>query len=175
MEESKSNTIFKRAMADGPIMGACFIGFFVCSALSTSSLILSLLGFVLMCAPPFLLFFLLKRSQVRAEGQLTFSLLWLEGVMTMVLGSIFLAILAFVYLRWVNPSFIADQLNSSIAALEQLGSQYDGLADQMRQIVKSGDLPSPLAVAGSLIQFAFLTGTVLAAIVAAIVRAIKIK
>ena len=93
----------------------------------------------------------------------------------MVLGSIFLAILAFVYLRWVNPSFIADQLNSSIAALEQLGSQYDGLADQMRQTVKSGDLPSPLAVAGSLIQFAFLTGTVLAAIVAAIVRAIKIK
>lgn len=175
MEQRKSNPIFKNAMANGPIMGACFIGFFVCSAMSASSAILSLLGFVLMCMPPFLLFFLLKRSQKRAGGQLTFSLLWLEGVLTMVFGSIFLAIITFIYLRWVNPSFISDQLTSSLAVLEQLGQGYESLAESMRQIIKSGDIPSPLSVAGGLIQSAFLTGTILAAIIAAIVRAIKIK
>ena len=175
MEPLSPSYIYKRASTDGIIMGACFIGFFACSMLSSSSLILSLLGFVLMCTPPFLLYFLLRRSHVSVGGRLSYGQLWIEGTLTMVLGSVFLAIVTFIYLRWVNPTFLADQITASVEILDKLGPDYEPLSEAMNTMLADGELPSAVQVAGSLIQSAFLSGAVVAAIVAAIVRAVKVK
>ncbi|MBO7382563.1 MAG: DUF4199 domain-containing protein [Muribaculaceae bacterium] len=175
MDTNSPSYIFKRASADGAIMGACFVAFFACMVFSSASPLVSFLGFILMCVPPFLLFYLLRRSRVAADGDLTFSQLWLEGTFTMVLGAIFLAIVAYVYLRWINPTFLIDQVTESVKILSQMGSEYSALTESMQSLLEDGNMPSPLQVSWSMIQSAFITGAILAAIVAAIVKSLKIN
>ena len=92
----------------------------------------------------------------------------------MVLGAIFMAIVAYVYLRWINPTFLVDQVTESVKILSQMGSEYSALTESMQSLLDDGNMPSPLQVSWGMIQSAFITGAILSAIVAAIVKSLKI-
>lgn len=119
---------------------------------------------------PFFLYKLLKRSNEKSGGALGFPELWAEGIASFFLGTLLPALLAFVLLRFVAPSFLSDTICSSIETLSSYGSpEADELADMLGTIIESGKLPTASDVAAEIISFNIIIGTFLSAITALLV------
>lgn len=110
-ESIKAKSPFRRGADDGIIMGLLLVAVFFTGTLSFSYTLASDLTPILMLAGvPLLTYFLLRRSYVRDNGMTLFSSLWMQGIVTFFCGSLILAIVMYVYMRWGNPGFMREMV-----------------------------------------------------------------
>lgn len=101
-------SIFRIGAEDGVLFGVylsvlvlLMMSGFVNSWLSVASI-------VLMAGVPFYCYRRLRTSYVKSGGFLQVSALWMQGIVMFICGSLILALVAYVYLRWINPSYFHD-------------------------------------------------------------------
>lgn len=172
--ESATANVYRRGASDGALMGLVLCGIFASWALSMRVAAASL-AFPLLClAVPVLAWWQLRRGYRAMNGLSTFSMLWMHGICIFFFGSLLMAALALMWLRWWEPSLVHDSLLQAADVYAQLPSpQAQRMAADVRTIVEHGMVPRAIDVALALLWAGVFSGSILSIILAAIIRAGK--
>lgn len=121
-------------------------------------------------ALPVVVYKMLRRSQRQSGDMLSFPELWAEGIATFMLGTLVPAVVAYVSLRFLVPTFMTDTLNYAVSVLQEQGTaQALEMADMMRLLMEK-KMPTPVDVSSQIISFNIIVGTFLSLILAGIVK-----
>ena len=81
--------IYARGADDGFLLGVYFV----------------VLASAMAVGVPVVCYIFMRRSQRAAHGLLTFSALWMQGIVTFACGSLIFGAAGLVYLKWIDPQF----------------------------------------------------------------------
>lgn len=167
----ESRNIYERAAIDGAWLGLYFVVMFACAVLSMSVPLLNIPAMAMALLVPFIAYRWLRRTHVDCHGLTSFSALWMQGIITFGCGSLILGAAAFVFMRWIDPSFLSDTLRQGIEfyrnAPVESGTE---MADTLQQILDHKMLPAPIDVALMWLWLGTFSGSILCMFVAIIVR-----
>jgi hypothetical protein len=101
-----------------------------------------------------------------------FSALWMHGISIFFFGSILLAAAVYVFLRFMNPTFIVDNLRVAIDVYRSLGvPEANEIADSLQMMIDKHMLPTAISLAISSIWSVVFSGSMLSLLLALLVRA----
>ncbi len=167
----KSFNVYARGLEDGAVMGPVLIAVFAAMVLSLSYLWMNILLLVLVVAVPVVSWMRLRRTFRQLDGKATFSMLWMEGIMMFLGGSMLFGAASFVFLRWIQPDFVMQMLRTAYETYSAMpGDNAEALTDELQMIINSGAMPSAASVASGWMWLTMFSGSVLSAILALIVK-----
>ncbi len=115
---------------------------------------------------PFFLYRLLLRNQADSGFKRNPTELWSLGICSFMFAALLQAVVVYAVLRFVVPTFIAEQINASIAMCRELGSpEGENLADNLQAVIDATGYPTPVSVASNLIVFNIFISAILSLIV----------
>ncbi len=177
---NSNNNLFGATMRYGLVYGAMIILLSLIkwpmqvsetSGLGVLSFV-SLIGFVLQV---WLLIFFMKKYRDEVTNKVTtFSQSYMVGILTVVFGSLIVAIYNFVFLSWIAPDFITrsteimyDKMINIYQSLNVPDEQIDKLLDQIDEI-ETVQTPVQAMIGG--LKGSFIGGAILSIIGALIVK-----
>ncbi|MDE6528469.1 MAG: DUF4199 domain-containing protein [Muribaculaceae bacterium] len=172
----KIKNIYARGADDGFWLGLYFSVLFGLAVASLQVPVLNIFAGTMALGVPFLTYFFLRRTHVAAHGMTVFSALWMQGITMFACGSLIFGTLSFVYLRWIDPGFLARVLQAGVdyySASPAESSQM--LASEFQMLLDSKMMPSALNVAFGWMWLGMFSGSVLSMLVAALVKLKKVK
>lgn len=171
-----TRNIYTSGANDGLKMGIYMSTMFVLQCLGTINLTLMTLGTIMMLCIPLAAYIMLRKAYRKSGGKSTFSAIWLHGILIFLCGSLIMAMVIYIYLRFIDPAFLRDTLSSLI---EAYGSIEDASARQLTDILTTirdqNLLPTPIQYAFTMIWTCGFFGSILSMILALIVRAIPLR
>jgi len=159
---------YRRGADDGFIFGLYLTALIFASVFSAQVPLLGLLSFGLAVAVPAVVYRMMARYD-RAMGKAgAFAVNWMHGVVIFVCGALISGALLTVYMRWIDPGFIASQMRH-LADLEGEfpGSAIDYSAELAGQMLAANFLPSAISVAAELMMLTVFTGSCLSMMLSA--------
>lgn len=174
MNEQRS--IYSYGANDGLKMGIYLSVMFLLQCIGVNNYMLMTFGTLMMLCIPVVAYIILRKGYRESAGRSTFSAIWLHGILIFLCGSLILALVIYVYLRYVNPTFMSAMLNSLIDVYGDMDSpQASQLTEMLMTIKKQNLLPSPIQYAFTMIWTCGFFGSILSMVLALIVRAIPIR
>lgn len=124
---------------------------------------------------PFIAYRFLRRTYVESHGLVTYSALWMQGILTFAAGSLIMSAAAFIFMRWIYPDFILDTLRLGVEFYrnESTGAGTE-LAEEFQAIIDRRLAPSPFTIAMVWMWLGLFSGSVLSMFLAAVVRLVKV-
>lgn len=153
---------YRRGADDGFIFGLYLTVMFFASIFAGDFAPLSLLALLMMVGVPAVIYIFMSRYHRRLGKAGSFAMLWMQGVVIFFCGILIAGTAMVVYMKWIHPDFISEQLNA-IAALKDTipGSQVDLAADMASKMIEANFIPAPIDIVTELIMLAILTGSLL--------------
>lgn len=165
-------SIYRRGAEHGIVMGVYLSVLFVAMARSMATAWLGMLAMAMALCVPVLTYTMLRRSYVADLGLTRFSELWMEGIVFFAGGSVIMAVVALAYMKWVEPTFIVDQV-TSVAKLYRDAGQTQ-FADMLDAAISTNTLPTPAEVAVEFVWLGVFTGSMLTMLMSLLVRARRV-
>lgn len=166
-------SVYRRGADDGFLMGIYLSVLFIAAVSSIYSALATVVCIVMAIAVPFLTFFFLRRSYRSDNCTTTFSALWLHGICIFFFGSLLMALTSYIYLRFINPSYITTVIDMAKEVYSSVGTDdARQMVEMMQKIQDSHMLPTGGQVAVEIIWAGVFTGSLLSMVVSAIVRAV---
>jgi len=169
MNESP-RSVYRLGAEDGLVMGPLLALTVLLIGASAYVPVLFFAAIAAMIAVPTFAYILLARS-FKARPFSTFSALWLQGICTFFFGSLIMAVASYVCMRWLYPTFIADQIN---AVVEIYGAIDDpdarSMASMLQKASETKSLPTPIEVSLEMIYMAVFSGSLLSMVLSLVVR-----
>lgn len=106
--------LFRRGADDGFLLGLYFSALFFAMVYSMAVPLLSMAALALMAGVPVVIYKFLRRSYVAEYGTTRFSALWMQGIVTFFCGSLILALVSFVFMRWIEPDYIESVMRQVV-------------------------------------------------------------
>lgn len=154
--------ILNRAGHNGLWLGAYLSAMAVGTALSASVPLMSLAVWALTIYLPFYTYRLIVRGFAASDFRSRFVDLWAEGIVSFLLGSLFQALVIYVGLRFIDPGFIASQVETAVELLRAAAEpSAAAMADNIEATVAAAGLPKAVDVAVQMIAFDVIAGFVL--------------
>lgn len=153
---------YRRGADDGLIFGIYLTVMFFASIFAGSFTPLSLLALLMMAAVPAVIyrFMLSYHRSLGANG--SFAMLWMQGVVIFFCGMLIAGTALIVYMKWIHPGFISEQL-TAIAALKgsMPDSQMDIAADMASKMLEARFIPTPIDIVTEMMMLAIVSGSIL--------------
>ena len=167
---------YKRGAHDGLTFGLLLIIIGAASALSFRWPLLGLLSVAGVVSVPPVIYFYLRRSYIEDHGTTLLSSLWMQGIMIFACGSSLAGVAGIVYLKWINPHFIAERVAEAIEFYRSANmAAGDRLADTLQSIVDARMMPSAVQIVVEMIWLAIFSGSLLSVLMALLVRARRVN
>lgn len=165
-------SIFQRGASTGFYFGLYLSALFFAMAYSMSVPGLSFLALVMMAVVPVIIYKCIRRMYVEESGHSLFSGLWTYGIIIFLCGSLISAVVSVVFLKWIQPDFIAEQIQMSIDILRASEMAQGEETAKMLEMMRDGGLiPSAAEMSIRMISFNVFSGSILSMIVSALVMA----
>jgi hypothetical protein len=130
----------------------------------------------MMIGVPLFVAFVLRYSYVQDRGTTIFSSLWVEGIAIFFFGGLISSLVAFVYMRWLEPDFIADRLNAMIDVYSSAEVPNGKDVVEVLQAVRDRELlPRPIEIIVDMLWLIVFTGSILSMIISMLVPLKKVK
>lgn len=173
---SERKSVFRRGADDGFYFGIYLAVLFFLMAYSMRVPFLGLLSFVMIIGVPVLTYKFLRCYYVSEQGLLRFSALWMHGIVIFFCGSLILAIVAYVFFRWIQPGFMLTQVEYMIGVYRAADwAQGKELADLLQEIVDNDMLPKPNWISMEMVFTGTFSGSMLSVLMALLVMARRVK
>ena len=171
--QSNPSDIFGRAARVGPVAGVYFTVLFLCAAYSGMHPLLSILALILLLSVPWLLYRRLSATAAAVVKVRTVPL-WTEGIYSFLFGGLIMALLVYMWLRFVDPGYVHNQLELAAQLMREYPqSASHELRHAVEAVLEQGSLPGAIQMAMSLFWTVTFTGAVLSLPVAFIIAKIK--
>ena len=156
---------------NGLRFGVYLTVFYAASLFSRQAAVLNLLSLVMIVAVPFVVYFLMKADYRAVAGRYSVGSLWLDGMTTVVCGSLVAGVFMLAYLRWINPTHLSDEwtLMASTFA-ESPDASVRAYGEQLQSALDNGFTLSPGVFTMTLVWMAGFTGSLLALALALLVK-----
>ena len=174
-ENNGIKSIYKIGAEDGALMGVYFVVMFMCNVYAATVPVLGLLGLAMFIGTPFAVWFMVNRTRVANQRYRFFSAYWMHGIMIFVCASLILGMALYLYLRFVNPTYLHETMCQSaevFAATDSPDAQE--WATMMRRLADSGQ-PTPIVFAFSAIWLTAFTGSVLSLFIALVAKLLPLS
>lgn len=169
-------SIYRRAADNGLVFGIILSVLFLLFVFSGSMPLLSFLALAMFVAVPGLIFYFLRRCFTEEKGLTTFSGLWSLGILIFLFGSLICSVVTYIYLQYIEPTFIYDQARMALTLYQSIESMKGSeLVTVMEQAITQNMLPTPIQFVFQMIWMTTFSGSILSMIISVIVRAIKLK
>lgn len=163
---------YRRGAEDGLTFAIYLTVMFFASIYSTRVALLSLLVILMMLGVPFVIYRYLRKAYVADSGTTVMSALWMHGIMVFLCGSLLAGAVEVVWLRWIDPTYIIDQLHAVIALYEDSGwERGEEIATVLQRMIDNSLVPSAISIVMEMIWISVFTGSLLSALLALLVRA----
>ncbi len=173
---SERKSVFRRGADDGLYFGIYLAVLFFFMAYSMRVPFLGLLSFVMIIGVPVLTYKFLRRYYVSEHGLLRFSALWMHGIVIFFCGSLILALVAYLFFRWIQPGFMLTQVEYMIGVYRATDwAQGQELADLLQEIVDNDMLPKPNWISMEMVFTGTFSGSMLSVLMALLVMARRVK
>lgn len=170
-DNGKAPTVWRRGAHDGIYIGVWMSAIFVFSIYSQGAPLLSLMTLIMMAAVPAIVYRRLKRDWQRWPNVRFFSSAWLQGICMFFFGSLIMAAVMVVFLKFIQPDLIHDSVQQAIAFYQTLNDpQSAEMARTLQTMINQHLLPTAINVAFSMIWLATFTGSILSMILSGIVK-----
>lgn len=172
---SKTRSLYERAATDGAWLGLWFTVLFLLSIVSMRIQMLNIVVMAMALLVPFVVFRFLRRTYVDSHGLMTYSALWLQGILTFAAGSLIFCAVSYIFMRWIYPEFIIDTLKMGIDfySNEPTGAGHE-LADSFQLLIDQRQVPTSLNIAMSWLWLGLCSGSVVSMLLAALARIAKV-
>lgn len=154
------------------MLGAYLSVLFFTTAFALESPLLGILSTCMIIAIPVMIFMMLRRTWIRDRGMSLFSSLWMQGIMAFACGGIISGLVAYIYIRWIEPDWLSTQVKNMIGLYQSVENGQQ-VADILQTILNQGLLPTPIQMVIQMLWFEIFTGSVISLLATLIVRAIK--
>lgn len=169
---TESQNVYYRGAGTGVYFGLYLSALFFAMAYSMSVPGLSLLALAMMAAVPVIIYKAIRKMYIDEEGCSLFSGLWVYGIMIFFCGSLISAAVSVVFLKWLQPDFMAEQIEMSIEILKSSGlSQGKETADMLALMRDEDMMPGAVEMSIQMISFNVFSGSLLSMILSALVMA----
>lgn len=183
---------YRRGADNGLVMGVYLSIMFGCISQSISNVTpgdisvgstASLWGVVLLLLLPAVLYVMLRRGYVKDGGMSTFSKLWLEGIMTFLFGGLIAIAVGYVYMHFINPSFMNDMYDTALQMINAVATEgsdvseaeYRQMADIFERMRSEGELPTAPVFLFNLLWYITFMGSLLSMAIAALARIARVR
>ena len=156
---SNQRSVYSIGASDGVIVGV-IMGLCAASMIMSAAVpVLTLVGLALFISTPYVVWRMLRRAWLRAQVPRTFSAVWLHGICIFLFGSLIMALMMYLTLRFGQPGWIESQ---TLLAADRLAADPATARQAMvlHNIVDSGQLPSPIYSSISSIWLVSFTGSI---------------
>lgn len=169
-------SVYKRGAEDGLLFGLYIsilaILFFIMSNYSWASvpLLLMILGI------PFVIFKFQRRCLKDEFGKSDFATLWMLGILISIFGSLICAVTSYVYMEFINHTFMYDQVNIALELYKGIPEfKNSEMVTMLETAVKQHQLPSAIDYVIQMIWLTSFMGSIISLITSSIAKAIPIK
>lgn len=172
IESVRDKSPYKRGADDGLIMGIILIILFMASVYSYKSPLANVIAIaLLLVGVPAATFLMLRRSYVKDNCLTLFSSLWMQGIVIFFCATLLLAAWVYIYLRFINPTFLIDTLNHVATLYDNMGTATgQQISATIHAMIKQNLVPSSISIAIETIWLGVFSGSLLSALMAALVR-----
>lgn len=165
------NGLFNRGAQYGLFVGIYLTLFSWVVILSLDNSLMNLLSLIMMALIPVGCFLMLRRTYLQEEGRSLLSGLWLEGIVAFICGSLIYVLIAYSYLRWINPGFVAQQVSEAISVYEKIDDdQAREVVNVLKQVEKTGAYPTAQQIVVQLGLLTTFIGSLLSLLSAAFIK-----
>lgn len=172
----KTKSPYRRGADHGAVFGVYLAALFFATAYSVDHPLLALAAMAMMLVVPLYIFATLRRSFIADRGETQFSSLWMEGIATFFFGGLIASIVAMVYMRWVEPGFFDERVDTLIAIYSSMDlDQAQEAADMLLAARDQKLLPKPIEITVDMLWLIVFTGSLLSMAVAWLVQLMKPK
>lgn len=165
----KPGELTSRGARGGIVLGCWFCATFSLMAGAGQLPLLAIPAIIMMASVPVMAYRMLLKSYRSLYGMTTLSALWLEGILSFIGGSLFLAVAAFLYLKYIDPEFIVRQ-TSLMADYYAASEETRNIGETLRRMIDNHILPRPIEAAFSLAWLSAFTGALTSLILATIIK-----
>lgn len=171
--ELRQRSPYKRGADYGAVFGVYLSVLFLLTAYSLEIPGFSILAFFLMLFVPVIIYVMLRRSYVADMGKTIFSSLWMEGIVIFACGSMIAAVVAIVFMRWIEPDYIERTLRSVIEMYGSgiMGERGTEVAEILQAAIDQKRVPKPIELVIDMLWLEVFTGSMLSMLMALLVQA----
>lgn len=165
--EPEKKSVYTDSAHQALILGVYFSVMFLLQS-AFGSVWTNLAGSLMMLAVPFVAYRLMARRYRVMDCRASFSEVWLHGILLFLFSSILMALVVYLYIRFLNPGFLAHQVAAAIEVYRAAG--LEDMASQMEGIAGAGALPSAIQFALLIMWVGSFSGSVLSLLEAGIIK-----
>lgn len=172
MYENIGRKVFNNeAMRSGTLLGLLWIVIYAVALGAFSNPAYSLLFMILNIASPFYAGYLAVRFRKNVcGGALKFVEAWLYVLIEYLCASLLVAVVIFVYLRFVNSTVVADAMNNMVEVIKTDQQVYTAMGEELIKAVEVYTKMSVKDIVFNITTSNLMNGTILAPIIALFVK-----
>ena len=167
---------YKRGADQGFMFGLYLCAMFLSWVFAATYPALAFATFILAACVPLYTFRALRSTVVAEYGTTPVVSLWVQGITMMACGALICAALILVWFKWIDPQFVASQLQSLVDVYNETNDP--SLADTARiasLLLEKNAIPPPSTWMLAFWLFTVFTGSLLSCLMAVLARAMRIK
>lgn len=171
VEKNNIDDTVKSVYRQGAEYGAWFGVYLTVMALAImygfTHTILMLAAMAMMVAVPAVVYPMLRRYRSQMRGYAPFASLWMLGLMIFICGSLICGAVTYVWMQYVMPTFIYDQVMAAIDVYKAVpGESAAEMARIMETIVERHALPSAMEVVVQMVMLTTFLGSLVSMVLA---------
>ncbi len=167
-----SKTPYRRGAEDGLKFGL-YLGVLLFSSLLSGKVAwLGLLFYVMVILVPVIIYRMMVSYKRELGGVVTFSMLWMQGLVIFSCAAVIAGGAMMVYLRWINPDYMVENLRQ-VASLDVSGENagLTEVRDMAQNMLDNHFVPRSVDVVIMIILMAITSGSLLSMLLAGILIA----
>ena len=163
--------VYRQGAEDGLTFGILLTMISLAFIYSGASSLISVLAVVLLLLPPVALYLFQYRYATRVNNLADISALWMLGLMISLCGSLICGVVTYVWLQYVEPTFIYDQVQGAINVWKQVPEMSsDPMLENMQHAIDGGLLPSPIEFVMNMILLTTFLGSLQSLLLGVVAR-----
>lgn len=171
VEKNNIDDTVKSVYRQGAEYGAWFGVYLTVMALAImygfTHTILMLVAMAMMVAVPAVVYPMLRRYRSQMRGYAPFASLWMLGLMIFICGSLICGAVTYVWMQYVMPTFIYDQVMAAIDVYKAVpGESAAEMVRIMETIVERHALPSAMEVVVQMVMLTTFLGSLVSMVLA---------
>ncbi len=170
--EKIESPYYQGARAGLPV-GLYLVAMFLLFVLMTKVAIASWVLMLLMVCFPICIYSTMRITVSHTRGRVTWSSLWMQGIVSILCGSVLCGFATMVYLKFVEPDILVDMVQRCIDTYASLpGKEAAQMTEMLRSVIKMGLIPTATSFTMSMFWFTAFLGSVLSLVLALTASAI---
>lgn len=161
--------IFRRAAYNGRSLGLIMLLTVMLMFASATSPLASLMALAGLVWVPVTAYRLLRRSWLATAGRLSFSAVWLEGIVSFIFSSLIVALFVLIYLRWLDPDYLYRTM-MRVILMAQTEPSLSGYSATFQKVIELHLIPTARDMALMVFWLVMASGSVFSLIITPVVR-----